>query len=74
MARMAASEDATLAFGTGLPAHPMTPRIPTADDTTAAQLDIDFMTLSFLFVGSFVIGVDGRKVWALKLGNAPKRL
>src|SRR5713226_4650905 len=58
---MAASEDATLAFGTGLLAHPMTPTIPTADDTTAAQFEIDFMTLSFLFVGSFVRGTDGAR-------------
>ena len=49
---MAASEDATFAFGTEVLAHPVIPTIPTVDDTTAAQPNIDLMIVSFLFVTS----------------------
>jgi hypothetical protein len=44
---MAASEDATFAFGTWVLAHPAIPMIPTADTPTAAQYKYDFMLSLF---------------------------
>jgi len=52
---MAASEEATLEFGTGVPAHPAIPVTAAIDMPTAVQPSIDFIEILSFRSSRFVV-------------------